>query len=66
MPLTRGEPAANNGNSVALSGGTIPASGSCTVTVNVTAAAAGSSRHASSSAPRTGSRGLVSSQRATA
>ena len=34
--------AANNAGSVALSGGTIPASGSCTVTVNVTAAAAGS------------------------
>lgn len=34
--------AANNGNSVALSGGTIPASGSCTVTVNITSAAAGS------------------------
>lgn len=34
--------AANGGNSLALSGGTIPASGSCTVTVNVTSAAAGS------------------------
>lgn len=34
--------AANNGNSVALSGGTIPALGSCTVTVNVTSATAGS------------------------
>lgn len=34
--------AANNGSSVALSGGTIPASGSCTVTVNVTSATAGS------------------------
>src|SRR5205085_3470576 len=33
--------AANNGTSVALSGGTIPASGSCTVSVNVTSAAAG-------------------------
>lgn len=34
--------AANNGNSLALSGGTIPAAGSCTVTVNVTSATAGS------------------------
>ncbi len=34
--------ASDNGNSLALSGGTIPASGSCTVTVNVTSAAAGS------------------------
>src|SRR5437763_13996536 len=34
--------AANNGTSLALSAGTIPASGSCTVTVNVTSAAAGS------------------------
>lgn len=33
--------AANNGNSVELAGGTIPASGSCTVTVNVTSATAG-------------------------
>jgi uncharacterized repeat protein (TIGR01451 family) len=33
---------ANNGTSVALSGGTIPAGGSCTVTVNVTSATAGS------------------------
>jgi uncharacterized repeat protein (TIGR01451 family) len=33
--------AANGGNSFSLSGGTIPASGSCTVTVNVTSAAAG-------------------------
>ena len=32
--------AANNGTSVALSGATIPASGSCTVTVNVTSAVA--------------------------
>jgi len=34
--------AANNGNSLALSGGSIPANGSCTVTANVTSAAAGS------------------------
>src|SRR4029077_5646110 len=34
--------AANNGTSVALSGATVPASGSCTVTVNVTSASAGS------------------------
>lgn len=34
--------AAGGGGSVALSGGTIPASGSCTVTVSVTSAAAGS------------------------
>ena len=34
--------AANNGASVALSGATVPASGSCTVTVNVTSATAGS------------------------
>ena len=34
--------AANDGNSLALSGGTIPATGSCTVTVNVTSATAGS------------------------
>src|SRR5205085_7361268 len=33
--------AANNGTSVALSGGTIPAAGSCTVTVNVTSATSG-------------------------
>src|SRR5204863_8460331 len=33
--------AANNGTSVALSGGTIPASGSCTVTVNTTSATPG-------------------------
>jgi len=33
--------AANNGTSVALSGGTIPVSGSCTVTVNVTSATTG-------------------------
>lgn len=33
--------AINNGNSLALSGGTIPASGSCTVTANITSAAAG-------------------------
>ncbi|HET9577237.1 MAG TPA: hypothetical protein VFP44_05380, partial [Usitatibacter sp.] len=34
--------AANNGGSVALSGGSVPANASCTVTVNVTSAAAGS------------------------
>lgn len=34
--------AANNGNSVTLSGGAIPASSSCAVTVNVTSAAAAS------------------------
>lgn len=34
--------AANNGNTLTLSGGTIPASGVCTVTVNVTAASTGS------------------------
>src|SRR5205807_5106768 len=34
--------AANNGTSLALSGATIPATGSCTVTVNVTSATAGS------------------------
>ncbi len=34
--------AADNGNSLSLSGGTIPASSSCTVTVNVTAASTGS------------------------
>jgi uncharacterized repeat protein (TIGR01451 family) len=34
--------AANNGTSLTLSGATIPAGGSCTVTVNVTSAAAGS------------------------
>lgn len=34
--------AANGGSSLALSGGTIPANGSCTVTVNVTSATAGS------------------------
>lgn len=34
--------AANNGNTLTLSGGTIPASGVCTVTVNVTAATTGS------------------------
>ncbi|MCF8177017.1 MAG: hypothetical protein K9J74_00770 [Sulfuritalea sp.] len=34
--------AANDGGSVALSGGTIPASSNCTVTVNVTSATAGS------------------------
>ena len=34
--------AANGGGSVALSGATIPGGGSCTVTVNVTSAAAGS------------------------
>ena len=33
--------AANGGNSLVLSGGVIPASGSCTVTANVTSAAAG-------------------------
>lgn len=33
--------AANNGNSVLLSGATIPANGSCTVTVNVTSALGG-------------------------
>jgi fimbrial isopeptide formation D2 family protein/uncharacterized repeat protein (TIGR01451 family) len=33
--------AINNGNSLALSGGTIPASGSCTVTVNINSAVAG-------------------------
>jgi uncharacterized repeat protein (TIGR01451 family) len=33
--------AINNGNSVALSGGTIPASGSCTVTANITSSFAG-------------------------
>ncbi|MGZ5571583.1 MAG: beta strand repeat-containing protein, partial [Usitatibacter sp.] len=32
----------NNGTSVALAAGTVPASGSCTVTVNVTSATAGS------------------------
>lgn len=34
--------AANGGSSLSLSGGTIPTSGSCTVTVNVTSASAGS------------------------
>lgn len=34
--------AADGGSSLALSGGTIPAAGSCTVTVNVTSATAGS------------------------
>ncbi|HWH42909.1 MAG TPA: hypothetical protein VNU21_23880, partial [Usitatibacter sp.] len=34
--------AAANGTSLALSGGTVPANGSCTVTVNVAAAASGS------------------------
>ncbi|WP_066707877.1 DUF6701 domain-containing protein [Curvibacter delicatus] len=34
--------AANNGNTLSLSGGAIPASSSCTVTVNVTAASTGS------------------------
>jgi hypothetical protein len=33
--------AINNGNSLTLSGGTIPASGSCTVTANITSAVAG-------------------------
>jgi hypothetical protein len=33
--------AINNGNSLALSGGTIPALGSCTVTANITSAVAG-------------------------
>ncbi|GFO67214.1 hypothetical protein GMLC_07930 [Geomonas limicola] len=33
--------AANNGSSLAISGGTIPAGGSCTVTVNVTVTATG-------------------------
>ncbi|HON59069.1 MAG TPA: hypothetical protein PLT45_05985, partial [Smithella sp.] len=33
--------AVNNGTSLALSGGTIPAQGSCEITVNVTSAAAG-------------------------
>jgi len=41
--------AANNGNSVSLSGATIPGDGSCTVTVNVRSAATGS--HTSSTGP---------------
>ena len=43
--------AANNGTSVALAGGTIPASGSCTVTVNVTSAAGGTYNNSLASAP---------------
>ena len=54
--------AADNGSSVALSGGSVPANGSCTVTVNVTSALAGSYVNTSGgvSSVETGSAGAVS------
>ena len=55
--------AANNGNSVWLSGGTIPANGSCTVTVNVTAALAGS--YLNSTGPIAASSGAIPAVSAT-
>src|SRR5258706_345106 len=45
--------AANNGNSVALSGGTIPAPGACTVTVNVTSATPGTYNNTNPAGPIT-------------
>jgi hypothetical protein len=55
--------AANNGNSLTYSGGTIPASSSCTVTVNVTAAVAGS--YLNSTGAISASSGTISAATAT-
>ena len=56
--------AANNGNSLALSGGTVPAGGSCTVTASVTSAAVGAYAN-TTGAVATGNAGSGSSAGAT-